>query len=735
VLEAAPELHDPRSEVVGGQPLPMRPRRERRAASLLASSSGSAGPGFRPDIEGLRAVAILAVVAFHGSAPGFGGGFVGVDVFFVISGFLVTGQLLHPTAGGSLPRLGTFYARRARRILPAAGLVLVVVLAASRLVLSPLRLRDLDLDALAAALYVPNWRFAAQQVDYLQAGREVSPLLHYWSLGAEEQFYLAWPPVLLACLLLARYRRLRPPVLLVPALAALTAGSLLLSLRQTQSQQAWAYFGSPARAWQFGIGAALAVAGWYLPSARSAGPWRAPLGWAGLGAVAASVAVLTEASRYPGWAALVPTLGTAAVIGAGTGAGALPGAPTDTGAGGLTEVGRLLGTAPMRFLGRLSFSWYLWHWPAVVLTEAVTGPLTWPLRTAVAVAAAGPAWLTLRLFEQPIRTSPRLAGRTGRSLVVGAVATALPVLLAVLSLTGVAGSSGAGGTATSDGGSSSAAALPRPSPGSDPFAVAVPGGGLVPTAEQGRDDFARYPKGCMVEPAVTVSPACRVDAAKGRGRVVLLGDSHAAQWYDAVHEITARRGLELEVLLKGACPLPAISYSPPQLKRPFTECDSWRENTLRRLAAEPRPVAVLIGSWNRYSPDKALVADGWQAVVTRLVGLGAPIGYLADTPYPDLDVPACVSGKPVPAAACDFGRAQALPFDPMVEAIGNGWVRQTSVLDLNRYLCPPGPATCPVVRGGVLLYRDESHLTRTATLRLEAELEAQLVRTNLLPAG
>ena len=727
MLEAAPELHDPRAEVVGGQPapLPMRPRRERRSTSP-AGSCPDPGSRFRPDIEGLRAVAILAVVAFHGSAPGFGGGFVGVDVFFVISGFLVTGQLLRPTAGGGQPRLGAFYARRARRILPAAGLVLVAVLASSRLVLSPLRLRDLDLDALAAALYVPNWRFAAQQVDYLQAGREVSPLLHYWSLGAEEQFYLAWPPVLLACLLLARYLRLRAPVLLLPALAALTAGSLLLSLHQTQSQQAWAYFGSPARAWQFGIGAALAMAGWYLPAARSAGLWRAPLGWAGLGAVAASVAVLTEASRYPGWAALVPTLGTAAVIGAGTGT-----STGATGTTGLPEVARLLGTAPMRFLGRLSFSWYLWHWPAVVLTEAVTGPLAWPLRTAVAVAAAGPAWLTLRLFEQPIRTSPRLAGRTGRSLAVGAVATALPALLALLSLSGVAGASGTGGAGAggADGGSSSAAVPPRPVAGSDPFAVAVPGGGLAPTAEQGRDDFARYPSGCMVEPAVTVSPSCRVDAAEGRRRVVLLGDSHAAQWYDAVHDITARHGLELEVLLKGACPLPAISYSPPQLKRPFTECDSWRENTLRRLAAEPRPALVLISSWNRYSPDKALVADGWQTVVTRLIALGAPIGYLADTPYPDLDVPACVSGKPVPATACDFGRAQALPLDPMVEAIGKGWVRHTSVLDLNRYLCPPGPPTCPVVRGGVLLYRDESHLTRTATLRLEAEL----ARAHLLP--
>jgi len=691
----------------------------------------------RPDIEGLRGVAVLLVLAFHAHLPHLGGGFVGVDVFFVVSGYVITGLLLATMADGRIS-LSEFYARRARRILPAAGVVLVATLAVGALVLPPLRLQDTARDALAAAFSLGNWRFVDLQTDYFSTGLGVSPVLHYWSLGVEEQFYLVWPALFV--LLAGAHRRARSPERspLVWALASLTAGSLVLSMWFTAVSAPLAYLGSPTRAWQFGLGGLAAA---LLPSVRTVRPagrrattpsWRtrgaapasrrdrrtpapvdrAPLppavGWAGLAAIAWATLMFDAATAYPGAAALLPTLGTVAVLVSGA---------------GRRTAARLLSSPVLRRVGSLSYTWYLWHWPALVLAEAALGPLSWPRRLVLVLVSAGPAWATTRLVEQPIRSSRLLSLRPSLGLQVGLLAVMVPVIGIALTMFG----------ATRALAHDAAVRRTSPATASDPFGAALtPGhGAVLPAPAQARADLPDYPAECEVSVAALTSPPCRVGTAAAH--VVLIGDSHAAQWVSVVEAIATAHGWSTELLLKGGCPLPAVSVSPSQLGRPFTECDTWRENTLRRLAAEPAPTVVFAASMNHYPVSSGEVSAGWTSVSKRLTALHVPVVYLVDTPYLADDVPACLSGALSRWSTCAAPRAAVLPADPLTALIHSRRVTGITPVDVNPLLCPTGGSTCPAVLGTTLLYRDGSHLTDTAARRLQPAIENSLRTQGVLP--
>jgi peptidoglycan/LPS O-acetylase OafA/YrhL len=674
----------------------------------------------RLDIEGLRAVAILAVLVFHAGVPHLAGGFVGVDVFFVISGFLITQQLLRPLLDGRRLSLRDFYARRARRILPAAAVVLLVVLALGWLFLSPLRQLDLARDAAASALYVPNWWFISGQVDYLRGGLAVSPLLHYWSLGVEEQFYLVWPGLVLAAAALARRWRLNLPVVVAAVLGIVVTASFVLSMALTRSDQPWAFLGSPSRAWQFGVGALLAV---WLSTGKARIP--APPGWAGwvgLAAISWAVVSFDRLTPYPGAAALLPTLGTAVVIAAGAG----PASVARQGAGRWLSPATWLGTAPMRLIGRLSFTWYLWHWPALVLTEAVTGPLTWPLRLAIVIGAVIPAWLTMSLVEDRIRFSRPLIRRPGMGLAVGGVAMCVPLLVA--SSLGVRAGNLSGATVSPN-------VVQAPATVTDPFGAKhqAAGGMVTPAPGDARADLPTYPEPCQLATPVLVSPHCVIGPATS-GHVVLLGDSHAVEWFSGVQGVASARGWAVEMLAKSGCPLPVFMTVPAELGRPYTECATWRESALDRLADEPKPEVIFVSTLNKYLSDQSVVMAGWRTSLDRLAQLGVPIVYLRDNPLPGLDVPACISGATSDWARCAFPRAGGPAADPLAAAITAGTVPGVKMVDLNGLLCPPGRPTCPAVLGHTLLYRDISHLTNTAVVRLIPALEADLVRQNIVAA-
>ena len=419
------------------------PRPASRRSSPASGRAVLPQKQFRSDIEGLRAVAVIAVVFFHAGVPGVGGGYIGVDVFFVVSGFLITGLLWREASTTGTVGLATFYGARARRLLPAAVTVLVATCVASVVLLPPLQARSVIGDGIASALYAGNYRFAIQGTDYLTADAPPSPLQHYWSLGVEEQFYLLWPALIIGTAwLLARLARrtgvgasrsVAPYVLVLGVLATV---SFMVSLAWTDTWPSWAYFSLPTRAWELAVGGliALTATAWrHLP-----GPSAAVVGWGGLALIVVTCTQIGEETPYPGTTALLPVLGTALVIGAGC-------ATTELG------VGRVLSKPAMRAIGRLSYSWYLWHWPVLLLAPALVGqPLGLAGRLAMVVVSFVLAILTLHLVENPVRFATGLTASAQRSLVAGGVLTALAVaaclvLLMVSARTGGPGHRGGAG--------------------------------------------------------------------------------------------------------------------------------------------------------------------------------------------------------------------------------------------------------------------------------------------------
>ncbi len=692
---------------------------------------------FRPDIEGLRALAVVAVLGFHAFVPHLAGGFIGVDLFFVISGFLITGLLLDEHRRTGRISFAAFYARRARRILPAAAVVLLAVSAASYLLLSPLRRVDVMRDVLASTGYAVNWRFIQLQTDYLAANRDPSPLLHFWSLAVEEQFYIVWPLLIVALVVAARWLRIRTTAIVLLGALGVVAGSFLLSRGWTSTSAPLAYLSSPSRAWQFAGGGAVAALLRLRTSPRTDGPSgprrlryaagliAALLGWAGVGLIMWSILTFNTSTVYPGTAALLPTGGGLLLVltGSATGPSSVFG-PT-----------RVLSLPSVRWIGRLSYSWYLWHWPVLVFAQARYPQLRWPALVALVVASAVPAWLTMRLVEDPVRRSRAVASRPFRGMSVGVTALVLPLAVALVVGSGALVSMNREAAAAT---AARAHKLANLAATGDPFGGAETGGAVIPATSVARKDTPHYPADCIVGAAITTSPPCVIDPSNGEKvpltprRVVLIGDSHAGQWFPVAAAIARKRHWDVEVLTKSGCPLADLRIVNPELHRVFTECAEWREATLQRLANEPRPALVLMSTLNRYVTDDTYLLNGWRRTLARLATLDAPLVYLADTPYPQKDVPACVSGALAHWSRCAMPRAEAVRQDAFAAAAQRGSMGPVTGVSMNRWLCPAG-ATCPAVRGGVLLYRDESHVTDTAMTLLGPAVDRLLTAQRTIP--
>jgi peptidoglycan/LPS O-acetylase OafA/YrhL len=354
----------------------------------------------------MRAIAVGLVLLYHGYHEPFRGGFVGVDVFFVISGFLITGLLLSEQSTTGRISILRFYARRARRILPASALVVVVTIIFSYYLLGFIAGNAVADDAKWTAIFAANIHFGMLGTDYLGSQLPPSPLQHMWSLGVEEQFYLVWPAVFLLMVVLVRGVRHRSA--LATVLMVITAASFTWSIVQTSSNATWAYFSPFTRAWELALGALVAVLAPYL-SRLTIKPVAEVIAAVGLLGIGLSAFMLTSATPYPGYAAALPVVGTAVLIGAGC-------------ANQTTVVGRVLSIRPMQWIGARSYSLYLWHWPVLIIAQEYVGhDLSVLQSTALLFGAVIATALTYALLENPVRRSRFLSKRTGLSLAVGAV--------------------------------------------------------------------------------------------------------------------------------------------------------------------------------------------------------------------------------------------------------------------------------------------------------------------------
>ncbi|WP_082958407.1 acyltransferase family protein, partial [Mycobacterium alsense] len=634
-----------------------------------APGRSSVGAGFRADIEGLRAVAVIAVVLFHADIPGVGGGFVGVDVFFVISGFLITRLLWREASSTGTVRLARFYGARARRLLPASATVGATIMLGAAVMSSPLQSRPVIGDGIASALYVSNYRFMLQGIDYLANVVRPSPFQHYWSLGVEEQFYLVWPALIIATAwLIHRVRRRTGPAssserpyLVVLALVA--ALSFALSLVFTHLAPPVAFFSLPTRAWELAVGGLVAL---------TAGRWRrlppltaAIAGWAGLVVVLLASTRLGPATSYPGTAALLPVLGAALVIGAGCAAPA-------------QGVGRVLAVRPMRAIGRVSYSWYLWHWPVLLVAPAsATGPSLG--RAVIAVLLSlGLAVLTLRFVENPLRFAASVRRSATRSLALGGTATAIAVCVGVALLVLMPTPVGRGPATTA-----LTVTAARPPAGSELAAYdaavkhavaqvqaavaasaglkAVPSNLNPQLADAAAELKALSLGGCLRNFVERGQPECARGDTASSTTVALIGDSNAYMWEPAFEKVAEQRHWRLETLTKGACPLLDLPVNNPVLGREYTECQRWRGQIIARLQAE-RPRLVVLSIMRQYGARYGLASGftsydpAWIASLTRQVQqlreTGTQVLVLGPLPDPQSVVPDCVSVHLDDAIAC-----------------------------------------------------------------------------------
>ena len=702
-------------------------------AAVSGGGGGSSGGGhqrFRPDVEGLRAVAILLVVLYHvhaGLAPG---GYVGVDVFFVISGFLITGQLVRELQTSGRISLMAFYARRARRILPVALLTVTVTAVASALLLNPLAAERSLHDGLSAIYFGANVHFAARGADYFNAGLSPSPFQHFWSLAVEEQFYIVWPLLLVVSSLVwlgvrSRSRRKQGHRSAIGAMAlvlgVLAAISLMASIRQTATSPSWAYFSIVTRAWELAVGALVALA---LPVvARLDRRLAIPLSWVGLTCIGLAAAFFSDTDAYPGDAALLPVLGAAAVI---CGGSAL--------ASHRFGAEKLLGTPPFQRVGAWSYSWYLWHWPALVLVPAVLGHALSELEAgAVALVSLGVAVMSFVLLERPIRRIQIVVRRPGLGLGAAGLLAAIAVAIVAVSGSLVAPLVPTAAPARLTALDNSAS----PSLQADLIAgartIKVPSNlrprltGLSSAAPRIIAD------GCELGPGRDQIKPCSYGDAGSPTTVVLFGDSHAGHWFDALTWISKQRHWRLVVMTKEGCTAAEVTL----LHGSDKECPEWREAAKARIAAL-HPALVIV-SWARWmepwAGQKAGVPTGyggpWQdgvaAIFQFLRRSAKQVTFISDTPYPEHSAPDCVAGHLSDVRPCSRPRSDSTVL-PAIKAAELRIAKQEHVnsIDPTSWFCTP--KVCPVIVGNLLVYHDKSHMTPQWSRFIAPVLSAALPR-------
>jgi peptidoglycan/LPS O-acetylase OafA/YrhL len=668
---------------------------------------------YRPDIDGLRAIAVAIVVAFHAGVPGFTGGFVGVDIFFVISGFLITGLLVDELRATGSISLSRFYARRVRRLLPALALVLIatLLLGAAMLLSVAGEQQDLAKSALAAALSGSNIFFYLSS-NYFSVSADLMPLLHTWSLSVEEQYYLVWPTLLIALMLVSRKRWSVFTHLLLTTLLLVGITTFAANVRATATDPTSAFYLMPMRAWEFALGGALMLAAPIIE--RWPTSVRTLLFVVGAVLIGVATVMLDNTVAYPGTAALLPTLGTVALIAAGCGPAFAP-------------LQGWLSSRGMVAIGQLSYSWYLWHWPLLSLARTHDlGERYLARDAAIALLSLGLAWLTYHYIEHPIRSQQYRGFRGTRTTLLSGAGMSAAVLCCALGLGLVAQYFYAHPTdrqqkLTAD------AVYDRP-----------PATAACMAKQHSKFAALAHDRRCFTQPSEPVE-------------LVLWGDSHANHWFPLMRKASRELHMNVEEFARASCP-PLLGVMPFDEGAVDRQCEHFNQavmTEIERLAhAGGLKGVVLAGRWPAYlgrpSPDGSLLARlsfgdgpldslqsedalriGLAASIERLERAGLRVVVVGATPEFRYSVPQCLLRRPLqecamPRAAVDERRERAMHVVSNIVA-SNG---DAHMFDPLRFFCDED--FCYPTHGRTVMFSDPQHLTAAGSPLLEPELDGDL---------
>ena len=714
----------------------------------------------RRDIEGLRAIAVLIVIAYHAGVPGWSGGFVGVDVFFVLSGFLITSLLINERENDGRISLRSFYARRIRRLLPISSVVAISSAIAALVVLPSTSFSSLGTDVAAAAGFFVNMVFAARGTDYLAGDADPSVLQHYWSLAVEEQFYLVWPGLIALCSMGAKRVRAR----IASVIAVVVAGSFAASVGLSSSSPTWSYFGLHTRAFELGVGALLAA--WWPSVDRLKPSVRAALGWGGLVGIGCAVPLAAWVTSFPGWVAAVPVLSTAAVI--------FGGDSTSRGAQWL------LRRQPFQWAGERSYSLYLWHWPALVL---IGGALERPLRAVETIGALALALVLAAVgfnyIENPLRRSQRLMSRPAMTYSFGVSLIAVTAIVGIGTAryqpntsTGVVAEAptlSATTTTTLFTHSTAPAATSEESIDNTVETTAPPTTTLPPLVDNRdaeplnaildaldnavlpdnvrpdiynavNDTSTLYDTNCHQFMTPTLADGCVFGDLSGEFTIGLIGDSHAAQWFAAINTMAVENGWRLISHTQGGCPLLDVVTWNRGADAVFNHCASWRDAVIDNLQQEGVEVVIMSQHWGllEASTREAVPASVWErdlpSFFTRLRDAGIEPILMLDSPDPYSATPACAVSHKNDLTSCEPGLLRNTERAVRNVALSIADELSVGVIDPHVWLCvdvapddDSDTTRCPVVVGDILIYRDSHHLSNTFVEWFTPVLSAELV--------
>ncbi len=675
---------------------------------LGEATAGGRKSTFRPEVQGLRALAVLMVVTYHvwlGRVSG------GVDIFLLISAFLLTLSFVRKVEAGKSLNLLSHWLHLFKRLLPAAVVVLLGILAGTWLILPQSRWPDVLDQAWASLLYRQNWLLADTAVDYYaQDHSGASPLQHFWSLSIQGQVFILWPLIFAGAALVWRLLRRLPAgcprpsyrMVLLTAFSGIFVASLIFSIDQTATNQAYAYFDTRTRLWEFALGSLLALG---LPYLKPGKVLCVLLGWAGLAAMVSCGLVLTVDRSFPGYIALWPTLAAAAIIVAGR-------------SGSRFGVDRLLSWKPLVALGDNSYALYLWHWPVLVLSLAAAGVEEPGLGQGLYIIAASIALavLTTRFVEKPLREWHWPQLRAWRTAVVVAACCAVLAGPVAVWQTGLLAEEAA------------AAAQPRElTPGAASLAPEnagkpVPEARLIPAPAAMKNEWADIDGLCTDAnvPSDPLLAGCLQNDRPGTvtKRIAVLGDSHAQQYMAALGPIAEQHGWEVVTLLKGNCRFGAESAERDQ------ECNDFNRASAAYVM-EHRPDAVFtVASLTVEEAPFETEVPGYIDGIRQFTDAGIDVVGVRDNPRFAINMPECVQKNGPKAPQCNAPLNESLAESSPLDTY-RGQVDRLHLMDLSDFICAGG--ICPAVVGNVYVYKDDNHLTKTYVQSMIPMIEQRLL--------